>query len=298
MTLLPAVAAAGGLGLCLVASAWWTGPEPLDRLLSRGRATAAPVGAPAGGTGRAREALGQLGRRLDLLLPGNNRSTRAQDLAVLGLSPASVELEIGVAAALGIAAAPAVSAALVLVGMPPPPAVPLLGCLALGAGAVLAYRARLRRRARGARAELARCLASFLELVSLAQAAGMGVEGALDAASSASDAWPFVALRRAFVEARHKGRTVWEAFSSLGSELGSPELEELGASLALAGREGARVRATLAARAASLRSKELARQLAAANALTERLFLPTIFLMLGFLVYLLYPAVATVARLL
>jgi len=74
-------------------------------------------------------------------------------------------------------------------------------------------------------------------------------------------------------------------------ELGIPELVELATTVQLAGTEGARIRQSLTARGESLRRHEQAEAESAANAMTERLFLPGALLLLGFLVFIGFPAV-------
>jgi hypothetical protein len=69
-----------------------------------------------------------------------------------------------------------------------------------------------------------------------------------------------------------------------------PELVELATTVQLAGTEGARIRQSLTARAASLRRHEQAEAESAANAMTERLFVPGALLLLGFLLFIGYPA--------
>jgi tight adherence protein C len=85
--------------------------------------------------------------------------------------------------------------------------------------------------------------------------------------------------------------TPWAALARLGEDLGVPELSELAASVGLAGTEGARVRASLVAKASSLRTHELSDAEAAAESASERMNLPIAVLFLGFLVFLGYPAV-------
>jgi tight adherence protein C len=63
----------------------------------------------------------------------------------------------------------------------------------------------------------------------------------------------------------------------------------------LAGSEGARVRSTLAAKAASIRRHDLSDAESEANTLTERLFVPGALLLVGFLLFVGYPAVARIA---
>jgi tight adherence protein C len=64
--------------------------------------------------------------------------------------------------------------------------------------------------------------------------------------------------------------------------------------MSLAGTEGARVRDSLAAKAAALRRHELAEAESAAAAATERMVLPIALLALGFVIFLLYPALTQV----
>ena len=62
----------------------------------------------------------------------------------------------------------------------------------------------------------------------------------------------------------------------------------------LAGQQGARVRASLAAKAASLRGHQLAAVEAAAHSASERMALPTVLMFVGFLLFIGYPAVAEI----
>ena len=59
----------------------------------------------------------------------------------------------------------------------------------------------------------------------------------------------------------------------------------------LAGVQGARVRLSLAAKAASLRSRQMANIEAEAQSASERMGLPVAAMFLGFLIFLIYPAV-------
>lgn len=149
----------------------------------------------------------------------------------------------------------------------------------------------VRRQARAARAEAVAVLAAFLDLVVLGLAGGMGIEGALHAAGVADH--PFARRLAAAVErARHGVTTPWRALEELGRSAGVDPLVEVAAALELAGTQGARVRAALAARAASLRRRQLAEAEAAANAAGERLFVPGVVLLAGFVVFLAYPALS------
>jgi tight adherence protein C len=148
--------------------------------------------------------------------------------------------------------------------------------------------------ARRARADARRVVGSFLDLVVLCLAGGMGIESALHASARIGQHDLSRRLADALSVARDAGEAPWAALEALGRRIGVDELVELAAALSLAGREGARVRATLAAKASALRKRELAAAEAEANRLTERLFVPGIFLLVGFLVFIGYPAVVRI----
>ena len=131
---------------------------------------------------------------------------------------------------------------------------------------------------------------SFVDLVVLGLAGGVGIDGALHAAAQVSPDWAAQRLGRALSAARDGGTTPWAALEALGRDLGVRELVELSTTVQLAGTEGARIRQSLTARSASLRRHEQAEAESAANAMTERLFLPGALLLLGFLLFIGYPA--------
>jgi tight adherence protein C len=146
-----------------------------------------------------------------------------------------------------------------------------------------------------ARRHAERVICSFLDLVVLGLGGGMGIESALFTAAQLGEN---AVSRRLVAElslCRDAGEPPWEALERLGDALGIDELCELAATARLAGTEGARVRTTLAARAASIRRHELANEEAEANALTEKLFVPGAFLLVGFLLFIGYPAFTRIA---
>ncbi|MDQ2792010.1 MAG: type II secretion system F family protein, partial [Actinomycetota bacterium] len=137
-------------------------------------------------------------------------------------------------------------------------------------------------------------LGAYLNLVRVTLAGGAGVEGALWDAASIGRGPAFAQIRRALNTARLTRTTPWAALRSLGEELDIAELAELSASVSLAGTEGAKVRASLAAKAAAMRTRELTDAEGDAHSATERMSLPVVVLFGGFLVFLGYPALATV----
>lgn len=289
-----------GCGIVLLARAVTVPSEDLRSAVARyGRLELADIASgrtigppePAG--------LGRLGARL-VAWTGRmpSASARSQDLAATGRSPS----QLGVALAWGLLLGGGMPLAAVgvigLSGGSPPPVLAGVLCLG-GAGAGLfTVNLGLRRAAVAARGRFCRALCSWLELVCLAQAGGMGVEGALEAASRVSADPAFASLAAALETARQSGTSPWVALARLGDERGIAEVVEIAASLELAGSEGARIRTSLAAKSASLRRRQLAEAESKANSTTERLFLPSIVLMLGFLVFLMYPAAVSLAHVL
>ncbi len=139
-----------------------------------------------------------------------------------------------------------------------------------------------------------RAVGSFLDLVVLCLAGGMGIEGALHASAQVGKNETSRRIAASLAHARDTGVPPWHALSQLGQELGVSELSELAAAVGLAGTEGARIRSTLTAKATSLRRHELADAEAQANTVTQRLFLPGVFLLVGFLLFIGYPAVVRI----
>ena len=75
---------------------------------------------------------------------------------------------------------------------------------------------------------------------------------------------------------------------------GLNEVVEVAGSMNLSGVHGARIRSSLAARADSMRARQVAEIEALAQSATERMGLPMMMLFVGFMVLLGYPALQTV----
>jgi len=243
--------------------------------------------------------LGTLGSALDRLMSLGDRAVRRdQDLAVTDRTLERHAVTTATATLVGVALPVILAGLLATIGwhLSTAMVVALAGVGALSG--LMAPTIELRRVAGRARERFLRGLSCWLELVALAQAGGMGVEGALDAAGRISPDPAFSRIRRSLERARHSGATPWEEMGRLASELGLVELDELAASLGLAGVEGARIRSSLTAKSASLRRRQLSDAESRANATTERLFLPSIVLTIGFMVFLMYPAGVSLAHVL
>ncbi|MDM7831256.1 type II secretion system F family protein [Cellulomonas edaphi] len=152
----------------------------------------------------------------------------------------------------------------------------------------------VRGQASARRRDFRHVVGSFLDLVAMSLAGGRGVPEALQSASELSDSWGMVRIRNALGSARLHGRTPWSALGLLGEELRIDELRDLAAALALVAEDGAKVRDSLAARAGSLRRRELAESEGKAGESSQSMLVAQLLLCVGFLVFLLYPAMTNV----
>jgi tight adherence protein C len=224
------------------------------------------------------------------LVPGSVR----RDLAVLGRSPERHLAEKVTLALVGLLFVPAVTALLLIGGTRVPLVVPVWGSLVLLAAGFVVPDLGIRSDAARRRRDFRHALSSFLDLVVVGLAGGGGVESALADAAWVGEGWCFEHLRHALDQARLARQAPWDALGRLGADLGIGELSELAASVALAGTEGAKIRASLTAKGVSLRTHELAEAETADQAASERMSLPVVLLFAGFLLFLGYPAIEKV----
>jgi Flp pilus assembly protein TadB len=217
-----------------------------------------------------------------------------RDLTVLGRSPERHLAEKASLAMVGLLLLPASTALLALAGTAVPLAIPLWGSLLCALGGFVLPDLGIHAEAEGRRRDFRHALGSFLDLVVIALAGGGGVETALGDGSSIGNGWAFDELRRTLDAARLARETPGAALERLGDRLGISELGELAASVSLAGSEGAKVRASLGAKAMSLRSHQLADAETAAQAATEKMSLPVVLLFAGFLCFIGFPAIERV----
>jgi tight adherence protein C len=232
-------------------------------------------------------------RQLDaagIRLPPSLRS----DLALTGRS-IETHLAASLLAAFGGFVVGLLLCSLVAVFLPSLPLFSKLIVAALGllVGSLLesvqvSARARVRRR------DFRHVVGSFLDLVAMNLSGGRGVPEALTAASSVSDGWAMVRIRQCLEIARLQGITPWLALGELGEQTGVAELRDLSAALELVADDGAKVRESLAARAASLRRRELADVEGRAQARSQSMLVAQLLLAIGFLIFLIYPAIVRV----
>lgn len=172
--------------------------------------------------------------------------------------------------------------------------VPVVGGLILAALGFVLPDVWARREAGRRRSDFRHALSAYLDLVWVTLAGGAGVDAALHDAVAIGHGWAFTGLRRALTTAHLTRTTPWASLRQLGEELDITELSELAASVSLAGTEGAKVRASLAAKATALRTHQLADAEGQAQAATERMSLPVMALFLAFLVFIGFPSLTQV----
>jgi pilus assembly protein TadC len=258
--------ALAGLGLAALLRRGWLAPIAGELVAGRRRSLAA---VRARAAARHRHDLALLGVAAEL------QAARAISWALAGAGVGGV-VALGVLATAG---STALAAAVVAVG---------------AAGGSLAPGARLRAAAARRRRDVLHAFSSYLDLVQVLLAGGAGVETALVAAAEAGDGWAFERLRESVVRARSARRSIWDELARFGARVGIPQIEEVAGSVRLAGEHGARVRLSLAARADSLRQRQMGELEAAAQSATERMGVPMVGLFLAFIVLVGYPAVALV----
>ena len=215
----------------------------------------------------------------------------SSDLSVLGRS---LERHLVASLLLGLLGfgAPLLVTALGALAGRPMGSLPLLACLVLGAAMAALPTARLRSRAAQARRDFRHVVGSFLDLVSMSLSAGRGVPEALDAASALSDDPAMARIRDALAAARLRGETPWAAMGRLGETLRIDELRDLSAALALVAEDGAKIRESLSARATSMRRRELADAEGRAGENSESMLVAQLVIAIGFIVFLVYPALS------
>ncbi|MDX8143276.1 type II secretion system F family protein [Lentzea sp. BCCO 10_0061] len=172
--------------------------------------------------------------------------------------------------------------------------VPAVASLVLALGGFLFPDLSVRQEAERRRSTFRHALSAYLNLIRVLLAGGAGVDGALSDAVGIGKGWAFQQLRRALVTAKLTRTTPWSVLGQLGTELDVHQLSELAASVSLAGTEGARVRLSLTAKAAALRTRELTDAEGEGQAATERMSLPVVILFGAFLIFIGFPALASV----
>ncbi|WP_432497291.1 type II secretion system F family protein [Kineococcus auxinigenes] len=242
-------------------------------------------------TGRLVRALGD---RLEVLSAERGwrlRRTRA-DLAVLGRGTGEFLATKVVAALLLLLLVPVCWVILRSSGVPLPAGAPLPLALVLGGLGFVVPDLALRADAERRRRDFRRVVGVFCDLVAMNLAGGRGLPEALLSSASVSDYWALVRIRQALANARLLGENPWDALGNLGEELAVAELTDLAGALVLAADDGAKIRASLAARAATVRRRDMADVEGEAGEKSQSMLVAQLLLCTAFMVFLAFPAVS------
>ena len=243
--------------------------------------------------GSSRRSMGRLADVLEVQATerGWHLGRTRQDLAVMSRSIGSFLAQKVVIAVVLFLLAPLMWSVLRLAGAPLPMAIPLVVAALLGLLGFFLPDIALRSEAEKRRRDFRHVVGVFLDLVAMNLAGGRGLPEALLAASTVSEHWALIRIRQALANARLMGTTPWEALAALGNDLGVEELRDLGGALGLAADDGAKIKASLSARAASLRRKELTESEGEAGERSQSMLVAQLMICAAFLVFLVYPAV-------
>lgn len=246
-----------------------------------------------GMSSRTRTLMNGLADRLEVLAAQRGWQLQRQrsDLAILNRTVGAMLATKIVAGALMFALAPVIWAILRFSGIELSATVPLAVALVFGLLGFLLPDVALRSEAEKRRKEFRRTVGIFLDLVAMNLAGGRGLPEALLSASSVSDHWSLVRIRQALANARLFGTTPWEALGDLGREINLEELENLSGALVLAADDGAKIRQSLTARAATMRRRQLTQAEGDEGEKSQSMLVAQLLLLMAFLIYLGYPAV-------
>lgn len=286
-----------GTGLGLWALTTWLVPPrpPLADLTARLNATPTLPQAPPTDTGGWAARLGSpfVGVLRAAGLPGR---TTVQDLAVTERSHHTHLAEKAALTLTGLLLPAAVATLAALTGRPLSWPVPLAAALTAAIAGFCLPDLTVKAEAERRRTAFRHALGAYLNLTHILLAGGAGIEGALTDAARVGHGRSFRHFQRALTTARLTRTTSWTALAHLGEQLHITELTELAAALSLAGTEGARVRASLAAKAGSMRQRGATDAEGQANAATERMAVPAVLMAFGFIVFVFYPALIQITN--
>jgi hypothetical protein len=126
--------------------------------------------------------------------------------------------------------------------------------------------------------------------VALEMAGYAAAEAALPQAARRGGTWSMLLIRDTLLRARLSGEDSWDALTELGQRIGVSDLRELGSLIKNVADDGARVRQTLSARAASMRRARMASEEGAAAERNQSMRLAQLLIAFGFMLFVGYPA--------
>jgi hypothetical protein len=213
----------------------------------------------------------------------------ARDLAVLRKTPAQFYGRKVAYGILGLVLPAALTGFFTLIGITVPFVVPVGATVILSAVLFTMASRDIRRDATKARADFARALSAYIELCALERNSGAGASTALARAAEVGDSWVFRRIGEELARSRYNGQPPWDCLTVLAEDLGLPELTDVADIMRLASDQSAEVYRQLRARSASVRSALLSSELADANVVEERMYLPASFIGVVFLALLMAP---------
>lgn len=292
-----AILLGGGLGVSLCLLRLAVVPLRTNLAVAVGRWDEARATPPDTGTG----AGARRGDRVGALVAGWLR-TRAvplgsltRDLRITDQSLETFVVKTGTAALAGLLLPSFLGLLLTVAGVGVPWGIPLVFGVLLAAVFGVLPLAEVTKEAERRRKQMRRALSSYLDLVAMCMSGGRGVPEALPAAARIGRGWAFELLADTIAEARYRGMSPWAGLIDLGDTLAMPELRDLGAALALVAGDGAKVRDSLRARASTLRRRELSEATGDADKSDDSMRMAQLLLAFGFLVFILYPALANIS---
>lgn len=293
LAILTLLGAGVGAGALITWRALAPRPTPITLVLTDLARPGTPIGATTPDAEPTIERIGTISRRIVGAIGQDTIGLRS-DLELVDRTPERHAFDKLLGAVAGLLVPNLAVVALTLAGMTMPVGVIGVMSLATAAAGFILPDFLLRDEAERRRRAFRHALSSYLDLVNVLLAGGAGIETALHAAADAGDGWGYRTIRSELRRARLTGRSPWDTFAGLAERLGVTELAELAASVSLAGSHGARIRASLAAKADTLRGHQIAETESAAEAATERMTIPVAVLLFGFLVFIAYPAIAQI----
>ena len=302
MTLLGAL-----LGAEIFALVWYLVPRRTSLLVQLGRfdqrptfraARTASAGQPASAAipGTVAAVHDRLGRVLTGWLAARGITYRSprQDLALTGRTPEMLMGRKTVGAAIGFILALIGADVVRTAGVPLPAGAPVLlgGCAAI----VLFFvpDVRVRREGAARRQDFEHALAGYMILVALEMAGSAAPAQALPAVAAIRGGWPVMLLRETLLRTKDLRDDAGHPLADLGARIGVSALVDLDALLQGVEQDGAHVRQTLTERGVSLRRRHLADAEGRAGQRDQSMLIAQILLGLGFVVFLIYPAVMNV----
>jgi len=265
-----------------------------QRSMSTHTMTASEAPSPGSLSGAVQGAMGRLADRLEVMAVdrGWELGGLRADLSLMGRTRgAHLASKVAVGGLLFLLA-PVVWTVLGIAGMDLPAAVPALLALGLAAFGFFMPDLALKSEAAVRRNDFRRTVGVFLDLVAMNLAGGRGLPEALLAAATVSDHWTLVRIRQALANARLYGTTPWVALGDLGRDIGLEELQDLAGALSLAADDGAKIRSSLSARAATMRRKELTQAEGKEGEKSQSMLVAQMLISTAFLIFLAFPAVS------